>query len=69
MLCCFPKSDIEAHGMDTWPPTSRKGKTKASYPLLEGGALTSATLRERNGRLEWVTAQNLSPGVRNATPF
>ncbi|KAI9467058.1 hypothetical protein BJY52DRAFT_42817 [Lactarius psammicola] len=56
--------------MDTWPPsvandwTSRKGKGKAvllPYPLLEGGALTSATLRERHGRLEWVTAQNLSP--------
>ncbi|KAH9077128.1 hypothetical protein EDB83DRAFT_2348347 [Lactarius deliciosus] len=56
--------------MDTWPPsitynlTSRKGKAKSvllPYPLLEGGALTSATLRERHGRLEWVTAQNLSP--------
>lgn len=51
--------------MDTWPPTivcnsSRKGKTKATilpYPLLEGGALTSATLREDGNRLEWVTAQ------------
>jgi hypothetical protein len=56
--------------MDTWPPTivcnstggvkNRKGKVKASilpYPLLEGGALTSATLREDGNRLEWVTAQ------------
>ena len=51
------------HGMDTWPPTWRKGKAKATYPLLEGGALTSATLRECNGRLEWVTAQNLSLGA------
>ncbi|KAH9062653.1 hypothetical protein EDB87DRAFT_1681770 [Lactarius vividus] len=56
--------------MDTWPPsiasnpTPRKGKGKTvllPYPLLEGGALTSATLRERHGRLEWVTVQNLSP--------
>ncbi|KAI9447989.1 hypothetical protein H4582DRAFT_1897609 [Lactarius indigo] len=55
--------------MDTWPPsiaynsTPRKGKAKTvilPYPLLEVGALTSATLRERHGRLEWVTAQNLS---------
>jgi hypothetical protein len=63
MLFCLPKVDTEAHGMDTWPPTSRKGKTTTSYPLLEGGSLTSATLRERNGRLEWVTAQSLSSGV------
>ena len=54
--------------MDTWPPsiTSRKGKAKAvllPYPLIQGGAITSATLRERHGHLEWVTAQNLSPGA------
>ncbi|KAI9459483.1 hypothetical protein BJY52DRAFT_1223106 [Lactarius psammicola] len=70
----------------TWPPsiaygsTLRKGKGKAvflPYPLLEGGALTPATLRERHGRLEWVTAQNFSPdrqrllhgrSVRNGGP-
>ena len=57
--------------MDTWPsntPTpvqskkNRKGKVKATLPpcpLLEGGALTSATLREDDqGRFEWVTAQD-----------
>ncbi|KAI0256907.1 hypothetical protein BJV78DRAFT_1307686 [Lactifluus subvellereus] len=57
--------------MDNWPPTivynsaqrvnRFKGKSKAiylPYPLLEGGALTSATLREDGGRFEWVTAQN-----------
>jgi hypothetical protein len=57
--------------MDTWPPTfkydltqgvkRRKGKIKtvlSRYPILEGGALTSATLREDGGRFEWVTAQN-----------
>ena len=55
--------------MDTWPPSVatsvRKGKTKTvlTYPLLQGGALTSATLQERHGRLEWVTAQNLSLGA------
>jgi hypothetical protein len=57
--------------MDTWPPTivcnstlgekNRKGKAKATilpYPLLEGGALTSATLREEGGNhLEWITVQ------------
>ncbi|KAI0306378.1 hypothetical protein B0F90DRAFT_1923218 [Multifurca ochricompacta] len=57
--------------MDTWPATATqkektlKGKGKAravplSYPLLEGGALTSATLSERHGRLEWITPQNRS---------
>jgi hypothetical protein len=58
--------------MDTWPPTivsnstqgekkDHKGKAKATvlpYPLLEGGALTSATLRDDGNRLEWITAQN-----------
>jgi hypothetical protein len=57
--------------MNIWPPTivcnstqgqtNRKGKAKANplpYPLLEGGALTCATLREDGDRLEWVAAQN-----------
>ena len=55
--------------MDIWPSNtavqsekSRKGKAKATFlpcPLLEGGALTSATLREdEQGRFEWVTAQD-----------
>lgn len=61
---------VGCYGMDTWPPTivcnstqgekNRKGKAKATilpYPLLEGGSLTSATLREDGNRLEWVTAQ------------
>ena len=58
------------YGMDTWPPTFvcnstlgekiRKGKAKTTilpHPLLEGGALTSATLRENCNHLEWITAQ------------
>ncbi len=62
--------------MDTWPPTivcnstqgekNHKGKVKATllpYPLLEGGALTSATLREDGNRVEWVTAQNQTSGT------
>jgi hypothetical protein len=50
--------------MDTWPshtPTqSEKGKVNAAlpYPLLQGGALTSATLRDEQRRFEWVTPQN-----------
>ena len=55
--------------MDTWPSNTpvqseknRKGKVKANFlpcPILEGGALTSATLREdEQGRFEWVTAQD-----------
>lgn len=64
--------------MDTWPPTivcnsTRKGKVKATilpYPLLEGGALTSATLREDGNRLEWVTAQGrASSTTDNVRPF
>ena len=54
--------------MDTWPSNTtvqsekdRKGKVKATFlpcPLLEGGTLTSAALREdERGRFEWVTAQ------------
>jgi hypothetical protein len=55
--------------MDTWPSNTavkseknRKGKVKATFlpcPLLEGGTLTSAALREdEQGRFEWVTAQD-----------
>jgi hypothetical protein len=52
--------------MDAWPshtPTqNEKGKvniTLLPYPLLQGGALTSATLREdEQRRFEWVTPQN-----------
>jgi len=55
--------------MDTWPSNTkaqseknRKGKVETSplpCPLLEGGALTSATLREdEQGRFQWVTAQD-----------
>lgn len=71
--------------MDTWPPTivrnstqgekNRKGKAKATllpYPLLEGGALTSATLREDGDRLEWVIAQNRTSSTHHTarlTPF
>ena len=58
--------------MDTWPSNTpsntaaqseknRKGHDKATFlpcPLLEGGALTSATLHEdEQGHFEWVTAQ------------
>ena len=58
--------------MDTWPSNTpantaaqseknRKGKAFLPCPLLEGGALTSATLREdEQGRFEWVTAQGRS---------
>ncbi len=60
--------------MDTWPSNTavqseknRKGKVKAAYlpcPLLEGGALTSATLREdEQGRFEWVAAQDRASGT------
>lgn len=55
--------------MDTWPSNTaahseknRKGKVKATFlpcPLLEGGTLASAALREdEQGRFEWVTAQD-----------
>lgn len=61
--------------MDTWPSNTapqseknRKGKVKATFlpcPLLQGGALTSATLREdEQGHLEWVTAQGRACGTR-----
>ncbi|KAI0064586.1 hypothetical protein BV25DRAFT_1800492 [Artomyces pyxidatus] len=59
--------------MDAWLPNTRpqpsevpqktrkgKGKVKegyALYPLLEPGAVTSATLQERDGRLVWSTIQ------------
>jgi hypothetical protein len=58
--------------MDTWPSNTaseknRKGKAKATFlpcPLLQGGALTSATLREdEQGRFEWVTAQGRASGT------
>jgi hypothetical protein len=60
--------------MDTWPSNTavqseknRKGKLKATFlpcPLLEGGTLTSAALREdERGRFEWVTAQVRASGT------
>jgi hypothetical protein len=60
--------------MDTWPSNTavqseknRKGKFKATFlpcPLLEGGILTSAALREdEQGRFEWVTAQDRASGT------
>ena len=60
--------------MDTWPSNTavqseknRKGKAKATFlpcPLLQGGALTSATLREDDqGRFEWVTAKERASGT------
>jgi hypothetical protein len=68
--------------MDTWPPTvkydwtqrekGRKGKIKAvfaPYPLLQGGALTSATLRENRGRFEWVTVQNQTSSARERVSY
>jgi hypothetical protein len=66
---CLPRR------MDTWPSNTAvqqsekncKGKVKATFlpcPLLEGGALTSSTLREdEQGRFEWVTAQNRASGT------
>jgi hypothetical protein len=60
--------------MDTWPSNTavqseknRKGKLKATFlpcPLLEGGTLTSAALREdEQGRFEWVAAQVRTSGT------
>lgn len=60
--------------MDTWPSNTtvqseknRKGKAKATFlpcPLLQGGALTSATLREdEQGRFEWATALDRTSGT------
>jgi hypothetical protein len=60
--------------MDTWPSNTavkseknRKGTVQATFlpcPLLQGGALTSATLREdEQGRFEWVTAQGRASGT------
>ncbi|KAI0273383.1 hypothetical protein BC834DRAFT_840342 [Gloeopeniophorella convolvens] len=56
--------------MYTWPSSivyhseqgkkRRKGKSKATllpYPRIEGGAVTSATLQDRDGHYEWFTAQ------------
>jgi len=65
----FETCPLTDNGMNTWPATStvrnstqgEKRKVKATllpYPLLEGGALTSATLREDHGQFAWVTAQN-----------
>ena len=46
--------------MDTWPANA----TLSPYPLLQGGALTSATLHEdEHGRFEWITAQNRASGI------
>ena len=60
--------------MDTWPSNTvqseknRKGKVKATFlpcPLLEGGTLTSAALREdEQGRFEWVTALDRASGTK-----
>ena len=56
------KSEPEksAPRMDTWPANA----TLSPYPLLQGGALTSATLHEdEHGRFEWITAQNRAYGI------
>jgi hypothetical protein len=60
--------------METWPSNTvqseknRKGKVKATFlpcPLLEGGTLTSAALREdEQGRFEWVAALDRASGTR-----
>jgi hypothetical protein len=66
--------------MDTWPSNTAvqsekncKGKVKATFlpcPLLEGGALTSATLREDGqGHFKWVTAQDWAPGTCEGCSF
>lgn len=66
--------------MDTWPSNTAvqsekncKGKVKATFlpcPLLEGGALTSATLREDDqGRFKWVTAQDRASGTCERRSF
>lgn len=57
----------------TWPQSikskkNRKGQVKTTrlpYPLLEGGALTAATLGEDSGGLKWVTAQGRTSSMSN----